>query len=55
MEIKSEGRYHVIVEEDFTQLEITDLVKSDDGSYKVDLNNPAGGEWATASLIVTGE
>ena len=54
-EIKNEGRFHILIEENFTQLEITDLVKSDDGDYRVDLQNADGGYWASASLVVTGE
>ena len=55
MEIKNEGRFHILIEENFTQLEITDLVKSDDGDYRVDLQNAAGSYWASAGLVVTGE
>ena len=55
MEIKNEGRFRITIEEDYTCLEISDLVRSDDGNYKVDLENPAGSYWASAGLVVTGE
>lgn len=55
MEIKNEGRFHILIEENYTRLEITDLVRSDDGNYRVDLENAAGSYWASAGLVVTGK
>ena len=54
VEIKNEGRFHILIEEDYTQLQITDLVKADDGDYRLDLRNAAGSYWASAGLVVTG-
>lgn len=54
-EIKDGGRFCVLINEGFTRLEIVDLIKADEGNYRIDLENTAGSCWASAGLVVTGK
>lgn len=52
--IKDEGRFLIVIEKGFTELEIDDIIKADSGDYKVTLNNSAGEALASAQLVITG-
>ena len=52
--IKDEGRFLVVIEKGYTELEINQINKNDAGNYMVTLENSAGAASAWAQLVISG-
>ena len=52
--IRDEGRFLVVIEKGYTELEIDQINKNDAGNYMVTLKNSAGTASAWAQLVISG-
>lgn len=55
IKIIDEGRFLIIIEEGYSEMEIENLEYSDAGSYQIVLDNSAGSSWADAILDMNGK